>query len=159
MSDALDFADGVAALLTGDATFTAALAGLIGAPVTNVLRSNQQLQQIQDGLIPCHIIEQGDGEPAATTNGDAYPQTIGLSQRTFGSELYAVLVWIDQDRDNAARTRAKLPALYAQLFMRNPQPGGIDTAELVGWQPDRGMNHPRQVWRAVIRGEYTVPRS
>jgi hypothetical protein len=159
MSDPSDFADGVAALLTGDAIFAAAIALLIGADVSNVLRSNLPMQQIPDNLLPCFVIEQGDGGDAATTNDGAFSQTIGLTQKTFGSALHVGVLWVDRDRDNAAHTRAKLPALFAQLFMRNPQPGGIDYATLTGWQPDRGVNHPRQVWRADVGGEYTIPKS
>lgn len=159
MSDANDFAEGVAALLVNDATFVAAITALLGAAVTNVLRSNQPLAQIPDAYLPCFVIEQGDGAGASPTSDGNWQQTIGLSQKTFGSELFVVMLWTDNDRDNAAKTRAKLPTLFAQLFMRNPQPGAIDEATLTGWQPDRGVNFPRQVWRATIGGEYTVSRS
>lgn len=158
MSDAYAFTSGVSALLTGDAVFAAAIAALIGTPVVNVLHGNIPVAQIPVGSVPCFVIEQGDGKPTPTTEGDEF-QTIGLAMTSYASELHMSLVWIDQDRENAATTRAKLPTLFAQLFMRNPQPGGVDVAMLTGWEPDRGVNHPTQIWCPKITGNYTIPKA
>lgn len=158
MSDANDFAAGVKALLSSDATFVAAIAALLGAPVVNVVIGNIPVAEIPAGMFPCWVIEQGDGNATPTTESHEY-QTIGLGETSYASELYAALVWIDPDPVNAGTTRGKLPTPMAQLFMRQPQPGGIDGATFAGWQPDRGANHPVQVWRAVIAGNYTITKT
>ena len=158
MSDANDFANGVIALLTGDAIFAAAIAALIGANVATVLRGNVPISNIPVGSYPCFVVEQGDGKATPATELGEY-QTIGLSETSYASDLYVSLIWIDQSRENAAATRQQLPTVFAQLFMRNPTPGGIDGAVLMEWQPDRGVNHPTQIWRGTILGNYTIPRT
>jgi hypothetical protein len=160
MSDAHSFTSGVAALLTGDSIFAAAIASLVnaGVPVNTLLRGNVPVAQIPAGSFPCFVVEQGDGKPTPTTDGSEY-QTIGLAMTSYASDLYVSLVWIDQDVQNAAITREKLPKVFGQLFMRNPQPGGVDFGSLTEWQPDRGINHPNQIWRAVISGNYTTTKN
>ncbi|MDR3389926.1 MAG: hypothetical protein P4L92_23055 [Rudaea sp.] len=158
MSDANDFASGIAALLTGDATFVAAIAALLGAPVTTVLRGNIPVSQIPAGSYPCFVVEQGDGKAAPTAN-TMDSQTIGLAMSSFESDVLVSLIWTDQNPATAAITRGKLPTPFAQLLMRNPQPGGIDGAWLGEWQPDRGVNHPTQIWRGVIAGNYTITKT
>lgn len=158
MNDAKAFADGIAALLATDATFSAAITALLGAAITTVLRSNLPTNQIPAGQYPCFVIEQGDGRAESTSNNDEY-QTIGLAMSSYASDLHVSLIWSDNDRANAASARAQLPTLFAQLLMRNPQPGGIDGAVLSSWMPDRGVNHPTQIWSATITGNYTITRA
>lgn len=155
---ARDFADGVADLLVNDATFAAAITALIGQNVTRVLRSNTPLQQVFNGAHPCFVIEQGDGQAASISNdGDDF-LTIGGSEQHFETTLEIALCWQQQDRDAAAQTRADLPERFAQLFLRNPQPGGVFSAWLESWSPDRGGLHPNHVWAATVRGQFIIQR-
>lgn len=153
------YRDAVASLLTTDPVFVAAVAALVGQPVTNVYRSNRPIDQIPAGMYPCWVIEAGDGRAASITNDTVQYQTIGLSMQTGLMELHVVLVWMDQDRERAADTRLELPYLLTQLMLQNPQPGGCDQCEFQEWQPDTGINHPTQVWRAKLVSAHTVPRS
>ncbi len=70
-----------------------------------------------------------------------------------------MLVWKESDPDKAGDARADLPVLLTQLMLRNPQPGGIDGATLTQIQPDRGGNHPTQIWRALIEGDVTFMKA
>lgn len=158
-SPLLDFRNAVAALLTGDATFSAAVNTLLGQTVATVLNTNMPLGEIPSGLYPCWVIELGDGAAAAISNNDTAIQTIGLAQQTFVNDLYLALVWGEQDRDKAADARATLPVLLTQLLLRNPMPGGIDGATVTAFQPDRGGNHPVQIWRATVSGDLTFARA
>lgn len=155
------FADGVASLLANDVTFTAALALLlgIGSGVLPVMRANTPLALIPAANIPGWVLEQGDGVTESITEGSDAFLTIGNYEQHFASELVVVLLWKQDDREAASNVRASLPLLLAQLFLRNPQPGGIAGAWLSDWQPDRAANHPNQIWQATIRGQYAIPRS
>lgn len=157
-ADAYDFASGVSALLTTESIFVAAITALIGVPVLTVISGNIPIANIPPGSYPCFVIEQGAGAPSPTTESAEY-QTIGLAMTSFASDVFASLIWIDQNPESAAAARGKLPKLFAQLFMRNPQPGGVDWAGLTGWEPDRGVNHPTQIWRPKITGNYTITKN
>lgn len=150
------FTDGVRVLLTGDATFQVALQSVIGQAVINVLRSNTPWAEIQAQQLPCFVIEQGDGAEGSNSNNEDAGEVIGNDQQQFHNELQIALLWNERDRDTAADARAQLPDLFAQLFMRNPQPGGCDGAKLTGWSPDQGIRHPRQTFVAFVRGETTI---
>lgn len=153
------FADGVADLLANDATFTAAVAAALGQSVTTVLRANTPIEQIPSGQFPCWVIEQSEGRAQSISEDGDDSMTIGGYSQSFESDLALALVWKQQDREAAADARADLPALVAQLFMRNPQPGAIVGAWLESWEPDRGALHPTQIWVANIRGQYVINRS
>ena len=151
-------ASGVATLLADEITFQADIDELLGFPVSNVLTSNRPLAQIPANLFPCFVIEQDDGEASsAETDGDE-GLTIGCGEQTFRSRLLVSLVWTDQDNDRAGVARATLPEIFTRLLLRNPQPGGVLGAWLSQWQPDKGVNHPLQIWRATITSHYTVTR-
>ena len=60
--DVITTTDAIRALLTGDATFAADIATAIGQPVARVLRSNTPWEQISANVLPCFVMEQGDGE-------------------------------------------------------------------------------------------------
>ena len=158
-SPILDFRTAIAALLIGDATFSAAVNALLGQTVSTVLNSNMPTTEIPSGMYPCWVVELGDGQSASISNNETVAQTIGLSQQTFTNDLYVVLVWGEQDREKAAQARATLPVLLTQLLLRNPMPGGIDGAAVTAFQPDRGTNHPMQIWRATISGDLTFTRA
>ena|SRR5690242_18094817 len=153
-----DFANALRALLTDDVTFAAGVRDVIGtAPC--VIRGNPSFQQIPAGQWPCWVIEQGDGEANAVSEGGGSFLTIGAREAQFQSDLMLALVWKNDDREAAADQRALLPALLAQLLLRNPQPGGVLAAWLQAWKPDRAALHPVQLWTATIRGIYSIEAS
>jgi hypothetical protein len=148
---------GVRALLQGDAAFTAALSALLGAPLTGVLRSNVPLSALPAGSLPCGIIEQGEGvTESLSQDGADEGHVIGLASQQFGSDLHVAIIWSEADRERAADQRETLPTLFAQLFLRNPQPGGTAFATLTAWEPDFSVNHPLHVWNATVRGSYAI---
>lgn len=156
------FADGVATLLTSDATFASAVNALLGQTVSKVLRSNTpfaELGRVGAEHLPCWVVEQGDGVAAPIANDEEAFGTIGNHEQGFQSDVLIALVWKQQDREAAANVRAELPTLVARLFMRNPQPGGIVGAWLGSWEPDRGAPHPLHHWAASINGLYSVSRA
>lgn len=150
------FTDAVKALLTADATFQAGLQALLGTGVANVLSANTPWAEIPSQKLPCFVIEQGDGSEGGNSNASDIGEVIGNSEQQFHSELQIALLWHEKDRETAAAARAQLADLFAQLFMRNPQPGGCDGAKVTGWSPDQGIRHPHQVFVALVRGEYTI---
>jgi hypothetical protein len=149
------FADGIRALLTDDATFTDAIAALIGA-APGVLRGNVPFSAIPAGSYPCWVLEQGDGKAQTSSEGGDTFLTIGTRESSFQSDLGVALVWKNNDREIAADHREQLPKIFAQLLLRNPQPGGITAAWLEGWTPDRAALHPTQLWVATLRGLYSI---
>lgn len=152
------FSDGVTAALTGDAAFASAITALLGQPVTRVIDGNVPLANLPADHVPCFVVEQGDGRSASISQDNDDGIVIGLGEQQFASDLYVSMVWTQQDREIAAQQRKDLPQLFAQLMLRNPQPGGIAFASLGEWEPDRGIHHPLQVWRASLTGEYSIPR-
>lgn len=149
------FDDGLRALLTGDATFAAAVTGVLGT-APQVLRGNPPFQALPPGSWPCWVVEQGDGNAHAVSESSGAFLTIGAGEAQFQSDVLLALVWKNDDREVAAAQRAKLPALLAQLLLRNPQPGGILAAWLQDWKPDRAALHPVQLWIATVRGIYSI---
>ncbi|MBR0346033.1 MAG: hypothetical protein IJI03_12325 [Rudaea sp.] len=153
-----DYRDALAALVTTDPVFAAAIAALVGQPVTNVIKTNRPMHEIQFGDYPCWVFEAGDGSSASVTNETSEYQSIGLSLQSSVIDMHVALVWTDQDRNRASDARVDLPFHFTQLMLRNPQPGGCEQAVLSGWQPDKGANHPTQVWYALIKSAHVVQR-
>lgn len=158
---AATLASGIATLLAVEATLQAGLVSLLGYGVNRVIRSNIPFQQIPSDRWPCWVIEQGPGSagPITNTGEDADGLVIGHHRQGFNSELDIALLWSEPDREAAAAQRGGLPTLLAQLLMRNPQPGGVGLAFLQSWVPDQGINHPKQIFSATVRGEYVIYRS
>ncbi|WP_130617997.1 hypothetical protein [Dyella amyloliquefaciens] len=153
-----DFTDGVRALLIGDATFVADIQTVLGKQVTTVMRSNVPWAQINDKQLPCYLMEQGNGDASSFGGSDETGLTIGHYEQQFESGLDVCLLWNEQDRERAADQRAQLPDIFARLFLRNPQPGGVAGAWLQQWVPDQGVLHPRQVWAARIQAQLVIER-
>jgi hypothetical protein len=154
---ATSLATGVAALLASDATLQAELTTLLGFGVSRVIKSNQPAAQIPDGMLPAWVMEQAPGETDSRDSDDGL--TIGHARQAFASELDVAMIWTNPDRETAFDQRSALSELLAQLFMRNPQPGGVGLAFLARWEPDQSIFHPRQVFAFTVRGEYTIYRS
>lgn len=155
------FAEGVSALLTGDVLFQAELLALLGVNVTRVLKSNQPVASIPAGQLPCFVLEQAPGAAASLSNdgSDTDGLVIGGFRQGFQSQLDAALIWTNADRDSAFDQRGQLPTLLAQLFLRNPQPGGVAHAFLQTWAPDQSLHHPRQVLAFTVTAAFAVNRS
>lgn len=152
---AVGFHGAVAVLLATDVTLQSDLAELLGTSVTRVLAANQSWASIPADSYPCWVIEQGEGRAASITNDGGDSLVIGGGWQSFESDLDIALIWSEPDRERAATQRASLPALLAQLFLRNPMPG-VSQAWLQRWSPDQGINHPRQVWTCSVTGQYRV---
>jgi len=153
-----DYRDALATLLTTESVFVAAVAALVGQPVVQSLKSNRPIDQIPSGMYPCWVLETGDDRTVTITNDAQQFQTIGLSQQSIVKTMEIALVWMDQDRDNAANARIDLPWHLTQLLLRYPQPGGCEQAMVEECQPDRGANHPSQIWRARISSAHWIPK-
>jgi hypothetical protein len=155
-----DFTDGVHDLLAGgDAQFAGDIQQLLGVPVTRVLRANTPWAQIGANLLPCFVMEQAPGHASGWGTGEESGLVIGHSSQGFESELDVCVLWQQQDREVAADQRAQLPEIFVRLFLRNPQPGGINGAWVQEWMPDQGVSHPTQCWAARIRGNYEITRT
>jgi len=153
------FTDALRTLLTTEQPFVAELEALIGTTVVNVLKANTPWAQIAANQLPCFVLEQGDGQASPHANSDASGLTIGLGSQAFASDMDVCVLWNETSREAAADQRAQLPDLFAQLLMRNPQPGDIDGAWLQQWVPDQGVLHPRQCWMARIHAEYMIQKN
>lgn len=153
------FTDALRALLTGDATFAEDIQALLGKPVARVIRANTPWEQIGAQLLPCFVMEQGDGRASGWGSGDENGLVIGHGSQGFSSELDVCLLWQEPDRDTAADQRAQLPEIFARLLLRNPQPGGVNGAWLQEWTPDQGVRHPMQCWAARIHADYEITRT
>lgn len=149
----------IAAALTSDATFVAALQALLpnltAAPPA--LLANRPTTEVARQYPACWVVEQGDGAAEPVTDDTGL--TLGGCEAQFRAELLLALVWTDQDVDTAGAARRALPALVAQLLMRHPSPGGATTVWLEAWESDRGGRHPTQVWGCRIAIIYAVPRA
>lgn len=150
------FTDGLRALLTTEQPFVTELEACVGAAVTNVLRANTPWASIGAHQLPCFVMEQGDGQASSWAGGDDSGLTIGHRQQAFASDLDVCVLWNETSREAAADQRAQLPAIFARLLMRNPQPSGVSSAWLQQWVPDQGVMHPRQCWVARIHAEYVI---
>lgn len=148
--------DAIRTLLAGETEFAEAIAAAIGQPVTRVLRANTPWEQIGASQLPCFVMEQGDGQASGWATGDDTGLTIGHRSQDFAYELDICLLWNEQDREAAAAQRAALPGVLARLFLRNPQPGGCNAAQLKEWMPDQGVRHPLQCWVARVHCEITI---
>lgn len=155
------FAAGIATLLATDPTLQSDLTTVLGHGVTRVIRGNQPWNTIPTDVWPVWVIEQGEGEAGSLLNdgSDFEGLTIGHHRAGFNSTLDVALLWTEADRETAADQRAKLPTLLAQLMLRNPAAGGVSLCRLEAWQPDQGINHPRQIWICTLRAEYPIFRS
>lgn len=152
------FTDAVVTLLAGDATFTAEIEALIGAPVPRVIRGNTPWEQIGAALLPCFVVEQSPGKTSDWGTGDENGLVIGHRSQDFTSELDVALLWFQQNRETAADQRSQLPELFARLMLRNPQPGDVNGAWLQEWIPDQGVRHPVQCFVARLQADYPIAR-
>lgn len=164
-----DLHDAIAALITTDATFTAALvatvasggAGLPQVP-TRVLsnRPLAELQQLHADLLPCWVMEPINAA-VIPSEGSDFGVTIGAGQQEFRHRIVVSLVWTEIDRDTAYRQRLRIPELLVQLLLRNPTVG---LAQCTGClvtasEPDQGGAHPFQLLSAEITGDVVINRS
>lgn len=158
MSDVKDFHDGVESLLENDATYQTEIAALLGS-VPTVIHGNRPPAQIPDHKLPAVVMEAGDGEQAALTEGDDEAMTVGGQFQGFATVVFLSFVWHQRDVEAAYDQRMELPGIVARLFLRNPAPGNIAGARLTDWEPDRGVNHPTQIWQGQVLGAIEIERS
>ena len=148
-----NFSDGVEEALA-DPLLGSELAELVPGQ-WSVLIGNRPVSSIPVSQLPCFVLEQGSGA-AEPIGDDGQFLTIGNHSQSFRSLLSIAAIWNDNDRKRAARLRSALPRLLAQLFLRYPQPGGVVSAWLDGWDTDAGTRHPSQVWIGTVAGQYVI---
>lgn len=155
-----DFLDALELLLTTEATFVAALQALnlssTGTPaIPQVLRGNRPLSQIPQELFPCWVIEHATFEPNELVQGGDF-QTLGTHAQGMRARFPVTLVWHQQDHTDAFNQRAGLAWPTCQLFLRNPDPGGVVLAWFDRSESEMGAQHPLQVWRAEIVADLEI---
>lgn len=148
----------VGQLLTSEATFTAALMTLLGVAVAPpMLMANQPFGSLDSAQMPCWVMEPGDGEAAALTDNSDATHVIGIEQMGMAMDIEFALVWHQHVRETAATQRWQLADLIARLFLRHPTLDDTATfALLTEFTPDRGGNHPLQIFRARVRVTYLL---
>lgn len=147
------FIDGLEDVLA-DPLLAAELADLLPGSWT-VLKGNRPIASIPADQLPCFVIEQGSGNAEPIGNDDEF-LTVGNHSQSFRSLLSVSAVWHDDDRNRAATLRSELPRLLAQLMLRHPQPGGVVSAWLDGWDTDAGTRHPKHLWIGTVAGQYVI---
>lgn len=160
-----NFATGLITLMGGlpelgqapDGDFIAAFTALLGSPPTVVL-TNRPAAEINAEQLPAIVIAQADGEARSISEGGDAFLVIGGTEQSFESSVSLDIVWREQDHDAAFIQITRLPELFAQFLLRNPQPGGIAGAWLQAWGNDRGTHHPTQRWGCELRGQYVIDR-
>lgn len=154
------------ALLTTDATFTAAIAALklgsMGAEVVPKVRSgNRPFAQIDQREYPVWIDDAGPQQGAGFGNlaSDPYGLVVNSTQQDWLGDIELSLVWHQQDHANAvAQTDALLP-LLVRLLLRHPDLSGTCAlAMVVAADSSQGERHPTHAWRATVRCHVTVYR-
>jgi hypothetical protein len=156
----------IAALLTTDATFTAALTASIasggcGLPrvPTNVLsnRPNAEIEQLHVTKLPCWVMEPINGEALPDASSE-FGLTIGSGQQAFRFRVVVSLFWRETDRDIAYRQRVRIPERIAQLFLRADTLGLPDCAGAIvrAVEPDQGGTHPHHILSVEINADVYI---
>ena len=164
--------EAIIARLGADAAFGAALTarideGGIGLKsLPTVLRSNlafEDIRQIHASRLPCWVIEAGGAiaGPLTGLTEDERGLTLGGGTQAWRCEVLLGLVWHENDRERAYTQRLRLATLVPDLFLRNPDLGVDNCAGclVVETEPDQGLNHPWQNWRALLAAELILVRS
>lgn len=153
----------LAALLTTDATFVAAMQalglGATGSAVTpTVIEGNQPFTSLGQENFPCWVMEIGDSIAAPIDEGgDGFGLTVGSHQQGFDTEILLALVWHQQDRATAFAQRKGLLAPMVSLLLRN----ALDDATnswLERFDNDRQATHPLHVARFTVRATQILTR-
>lgn len=154
----------IESLLKTDATFLAAVSALnLGAESQpaepQVLKAFRDPRQIPQHQWPAWILEAGDSEAEGLTNADSTFGVLGFSQQGMACDVLIGAIWHQGDRDTAYDQRLALEAIFVDLFLRHPDPGGATLAWVRRVEFDRGALHPTQTAMVTVRVEYAQERS
>lgn len=157
----------IAGLLTTDPTLVAALRtlnlGSLGSDAVpqTIVRGNRPMQSLGQEKYPCWIVELDDLEIESLAQGSASFLAMNGSYQGVARNIRLALVWHQPDPDTAFGQRKGLEEPLVQLFLRQLDLGitGVTAAYVSRIEPDRGANHPTQIWRATVRVEYAIPRA
>lgn len=120
------------------------------AKVLTTVDGNVPLKNLGTEKLPAIIFEFDDGDK---TDG----LTVGGKRQLFNTSLHVVFYWHEEDPAKAFTQRKQLPDLMAKAVMANNNlSGAVGGAWLASWKPDRGVNHPRHVWRSKVAAEINV---
>lgn len=132
--------DAIETLLLTEPTFVADIAALgLGthgeavAPA-KVLRGFRPIGTVGQERYPVWLLDTGDKVSTA--------QSVGSHHQEFEDEILLALLWHQQDHDTAVNQRDALLERVVQLFLRNPNPGGIADVWVDAAGNDRGARHP-----------------
>ena len=136
------------ALLLGDAGLTN-WANTHFAKTLTAVDGNVPVKSLDTGNLPVIVFEIDDGDSAG--------QATGGKRQLFRFGWKLALMWHEEDRAKAFTQRKQLPELLAKAVMvNNTLSGAVGGAWLDDFDPDRGVNHPRHVFRTTIRAEMNV---
>lgn len=140
---------GLGATLTGDAGLIAWARDNFGATL-HLVNGNRPVEIIANGKLPALVLETGPGEGA---------ELVGGQQMETTQEMNGALVWREQDEAAAFVQRLALPEILARALMTDRRLGGqVEGAWLQSWEPDRGANHPLNVFRFKVAAEDFIER-
>lgn len=153
-------------LLTTDEAFVEHMEALglgsAGAEVVpQVIRANRPLSTLGQERFPAWVIELGDVGLETLAEGSSDFLALGGRYQGVGRDILLALVWHQQDVPTAFGQRMGLEEPLIDLLLRNPDLGlaNVTAAYVSSISPDRGANHPTQVWGASLRLEYAVQRT
>lgn len=152
-------------LLTEDDDFTAAMLALnLGrngtAVLPQVIRSNRPLANLGQERFPCWVIELGDLGLETLAEGSSDFLAMNGRYQGVARDILLALVWHQQDADTAFAQRQGLEEPLIRLLLQNPDLDlpNVAAGYVSSIAPDRGANHPTQLWGATVRVEYSVSR-
>lgn len=117
--------------------------------IFTAIDGNVPVKDIAPATLPALIFEFDDG--------DTENLSVGGKRQLFKFGWHVVVMWNEQDRAKAFTQRKQLPELMAKAVMANNNlSGAVGGAWLADFVPDRGVNHPRHVWRSRVRAEMNV---
>lgn len=143
------FHDGLKAALAADTALDNWANSHFGKSLTFV-DGNTPIQSLPQDKVPALLLELGDGDNTEEV-GNEYQQP--------ETEILGAVVWQEQDRANAFSQRLALPDLLVKAVMADGTLGGkVDGAWVSSWETDKGANHPVQVLRFTVTGQFTIYR-
>lgn len=141
---------GLGVALIADAGLTAWARSHFGRDL-KLVNGNRPTERLGASLLPALVVEAGAGRAEELVHG---------RQMEAVHELNGAIVWHTQDEDAAFVQRIALPDLIATALMADRRLGGaVEGAWLQSWEPDRGANHPTNVFRFAVAAEDFIERT
>ncbi len=136
--------DGLGTVLLADPGLTGWSVTHFGRALT-LVNGNRPVETVASQHLPALVLEMGDGQAEELVHGQ---------QMETVQELGCALVWNEQNEADAFVQRTALPEIIARALMSNRTLSGqVAGAWLQSWSPDRGANHPRNVFVFAVAVE------